>query len=66
MILYDHFLTLSSRHPAVSLKFYKIYSQRQNQLDIHILKLDLISCNNLIFSNNLNGKMISYLTFGRI
>ena len=29
----DHFLTLSSRHPIVSLKFYKIYSQHQNQLE---------------------------------
>ena len=45
MISYDHFLTLSFRHQIVSLKFYKIYSQHQNQLNlsVHILRLNLRS-----------------------
>ena len=68
MISYDHFLTLSFRHQIVSSKFYKIYSQHQNQLNlsVHILRLNLTSCNNLIFSNNLYRQMISYLKFGGI
>ena len=68
MISYDHFLTLSFRRQIISLKFYKIYSQNQNQLNlsVHILRLNLTSCSNLIFSNNLYGKMISYLKFGGI